>query len=167
VQVGQEIDMSRILRVFLSKFDIYRYRRHIERDLALHFRGEARTDGLKATKVCSRLEIEWQARNIHPWDRGLVASAERASAFVGQSLADTEVAISRLFDTLPQVDVIALSVRDPASDALIIAGTVNRPGTSGGDSRRSIGMRLRELGLTYRYAGSSFEPLETEHLQEV
>ena len=47
--------MRQILQTFLRQFDIWRYRRKIKRALALHLRGEARTDGLTADNVCSRL----------------------------------------------------------------------------------------------------------------
>jgi hypothetical protein len=87
-------------------------RRRIERALALHVRGEVRSDGLKLWRLSNRLEIEWRARDIHPWDRHDPPD-KRASLFVRQSLADTESAITRLFQALPQVDMIALTVWSP------------------------------------------------------
>ena len=147
------------LRMLLRRLDGYRYQRDIERALALYLRGEVRRDGLEGVNLTTQLQIEWRARDIHPWDRGLLSPAQRAAAFVEQSLADTEAAVRRLFDALPQVDVIALRVLDRTSDTVIISGTVSRPAASARDESLSIGMRLLYLGLTYHSAGSQFEPL--------
>jgi len=152
--------MLHVLETLLRKLDGYRYQRNIERALALHLRGEVRRDGLKPANSTTHLEIEWRARDIHPWDRGILSPAQRAAAFVEQSLADTEATISRLFRALPQVDVVNLRVFDRASETLIISGTVSRPVTSARDGKLSIGMRLRYLGITYHSGGSLFEALE-------
>lgn len=152
--------MLHILKTLSRKLEGYRYKHNIERALALHLRGEVRRDGLNPTVSTTHLEIEWRARDIHPWDRGLLPPAQRAAAFVKQSLADTEAAIYRLFEALPQVDVISLRVFDQTSENVIISGTVSRPAPSAQDKKLSIGMRLMYLGLTYHSAGSLFEPLE-------
>lgn len=152
--------MLHVLETFLRKLDGYSYKRSIERALALHLRGEVRRDGLTPTTSTTHLDIEWCARDIHPWDRGLLSSAQRAAAFVEQSLADTEAAIYRLFEALPQVDVLTVRVFDQTSEHLIISGTVPRPVTSARDEKLSIGMRLMYLGLTYHSAGSLFEALD-------
>ncbi|MGA2879713.1 MAG: hypothetical protein ABSG13_12250 [Bryobacteraceae bacterium] len=152
--------MLHFLKALLRRLDRDRYQHDIERALALHLRGEARGDGLDPVSLTTQLQIEWRARDIHPWDRGLLSPARRAAAFVEQSLADTEAAIYRLFDALPQVDVIALRVLDQAAETVIISGTVSRLAVSARDENLSIGMRLLYLGLTYHSAGSLFEPLE-------
>ena len=152
--------MLHVLTTLLRKLEGLRYQRGIERALALHSRGDIRKDGLHATNLATQLRIEWRARDIHPWDRGLVSPPQRAAAFVEQSLADTEAAICRLFDALPQVDVIALRVLDRTSETVIISGTVSRLAVSARDQNLSTGMRLLYLGLTYHSAGSLFEPLE-------
>ena len=152
--------MLHVLKTFLRKLDGHRYRRDVERALALHLRGEVRSDGLDPINVTTQLQIEWRARDVHPWDRGLLPRAQRAAAFVEQSLADTEAAISRLFETLPQVDVISLRVLDRTSETVIISGTVSRIDAAARDENLSIGMRLLYLGLTFHSAGSLFEPLE-------
>jgi hypothetical protein len=54
----------------------------------------------------------------------------------------TEAAICRLFEVLPQVDVIALKVLDRISETVIISGTVSRPAAAARDENLSIGMRL-------------------------
>jgi hypothetical protein len=155
--------MLHVLEALFRKLDGLRYRRNITRALALHLRGEARKDGLEPASFSTHLEIEWRARDIHPWDRPLLSRSERAAAFVRQSLADTEAAVHRLFAALPQVDVITLRVLDRVSETLIISGTVARPAASNQDARLSIGMRLLYLGLTYHSAGALFEPLEQDH----
>jgi len=154
--------MLHVLETLLRKLDGYRYRRNIERALALHLRSEVRRDGLKPLRSMTHFEIEWCARDVHPWDRGLLSPAQRAAAFVEQSLADTEAAIHRLFEALPQVDVISLRVFDQASKTVILSGTVARPATPARDENLSIGMRLRYLGITYHSAGSLFEALECD-----
>jgi hypothetical protein len=152
--------MLYVLRPLFRKLDAFRYQRNIEGALALHRRGEVRKDGLTAVSVATHLEIEWRARDLHPWDRPLLSRGEMAAAFVRQSLADTEAAVQRLFEALPQVDVLTLRVLDHASETVIISGSVARADVSNRDERLSIGMRLRYLGLTYHSAGSFFEPLE-------
>jgi hypothetical protein len=42
--------------------------------------------------------------------------------FVEQSLADTEAALERLFTSLPEIDIIELTVLDPVSKQKIMAG---------------------------------------------
>jgi hypothetical protein len=155
--------MLHILEKLFCKLDCYRYKHNVERALALHLRGEVRRDGLHPTNLKTHLEIEWRARDIHPWDRSLLSPAQRAAAFVEQSLADTEAAIYRLFAVVPQIDVIALRVFDQISDNVIISGTVSRADILARDEELSIGMRLRNLGLTYHSAGSMFESLEEDH----
>jgi len=144
--------MWRLLQSFLGKPDHWRYHRKIRRALALHLRGEGRRDGLTLDDVTSRLEIRWRARDIHPWDRHLLRY-EREVRFAEQALADTEAAVVRLFERLPEVDVIELSVLEPKSETLIAAGTVHRSDMNAARPHLlSVGMRLREVGITYRFA---------------
>src|ERR1700733_13618975 len=137
--------MLHVLESLFHKLHGRRYKHSVEHALALHLRGEARKDGLNPTSVTTRLEIEWPARDIHPWDRGLLSPAQRAAAFVEQSLADTEAAIYRLFEALPQIDAIALRVLDRITDTVIISGTVSRRAARARDEHLSIGMRLMYL----------------------
>jgi len=154
--------MLQVLETFLGKFGAYCYKRGVRRALALHLRGEVRRDGLNLSAATTHLEIEWRAREIHPWDRGLLSPSQRAKAFVEQALADTEAAIYRLFSALPQVDTITLRARELESERLIISGTVLRPEMLVLDQDLSIGMRLRYLGVTYHSAGSLFEALDED-----
>ena len=144
--------MSQLFKRYFRKLDLWRFRRSVEDALALHRRGEVRRDGLKLDGLFSHLKIRWHARDIHPWDRHLQGSGRQA-AFAEQALADTEAAILRLFERLPHVDVIELSVLEPGSETLIAAGTVHRTDLS---ARRahllSVGMRLRDIGVQYNIA---------------
>ena len=85
--------MWRRLANLIQRLDSLRCRRGMERALALHLRGEVRKDGLRLKKLSTRLEIEWWARDIHPWDRH-EAPDQRAWLFFRQSLSDTEAAIT-------------------------------------------------------------------------
>ena len=153
--------MLQVLKMLFRKIAAVRYQRGIGRALALHLRGEVRSDGLEAASVATQLHIDWRARDIHPWDRPLLSPAQRAAAFVEQALADTEAAVYRLFDAFPQVDTIALRVLDRESEHVILAGAVARPLASVQDRSLSVGMRLRYLGITYYSAGAQFEALES------
>jgi len=132
--------------------------------LALYRRGEARNDGLTLDHVCSRLEITWLARNIHPWDRDC-PRAESETLFAEQALADTEAAVWRIFESLPHIDVIELSVLEPTSGALIATGAVHRSASNAARSPLlSVGMRLRELGITYRLDARDRNPSNEKEL---
>jgi len=144
--------MLRLLKSLLRKPNLWRYHRRIKQALALHLHGEARRDGLTVDNVSSHLEIRWRARDVHPWDRHL-ARFEKEVLFAEQALADTEAAVFRLFERLPEVDVIELSVLEPKSETLIATGTVHRSDLNAPRPHLlSIGMRLREVGITYRFA---------------
>ncbi len=131
------------------------HRRRVELALELERRGEARKDGLQLEKMQNRLEIQWRARGIHPWDRHLPGDA-RKSRFMEQAASDTEAAIARLLATLPEVDLIDLSVTDPESGATILSGTVHRSDFQNARPSPSVRMRLLEMGVT-------FETLEMDY----
>ena len=149
--------MWRPLANMIRGLNTFRHERKIKRALTLNQRSDMRSDGLKLKNVCNRLEIEWCARDIHPWDRHDPPET-RASLFVRQCLNDTDAAITRLFETLPQVDVIAVRVLEPATEEVIVAGTVRRAAPAP-DTVLSAGMRLRQRGVTYHSDGWRFEPL--------
>ena len=127
------------------------YRRRIEQALELERRGEARKDGLLLGKMEHRLEIQWQARGVHPWDRHLPRDARQAR-FIEQSLVDTEAAITRLFEAAPEVDLIELCVTDPESEATMLSGTVYRSDFQNVRPSPSVRMRLSEMGVDFRVA---------------
>ena len=130
--------------------------RKIERALALHRRGEARADGLRLTSAKTTLHIEWLARDVHPWDRGLpLDQTERL--FSQQCLADANAAISRLFAEVPVLDAIEVLVRRDPSQAPLMAGVVKRSDLYR-SAGASIAMRLRSLGLKFRMHNMQLEP---------
>jgi hypothetical protein len=149
-----------VVETVLHRLEKTIHRHNIDWALALHRRGEVRSDGLNAVRISNHLEIEWTARNIHPWDRG--QPWDSGFALVDQTLADTDAAVARLFEALPHVDAIMLRIFDPASGAAIIAGTVYRSGISDMNKNVSVRMRLNRSGLKFRSTGLSLEPLETD-----
>jgi len=131
------------LKSFLSKRKMTRERKAIQNALALHRRGEVRRDGLNLISASSHLKIEWHARDVHPWDRG-TEEGEREVLFADQSIADTDAALFRLFNELPEVDVIEFRVIHPDSGQRILAGTVERsvpPGSPGLSVRTKLWQR--------------------------
>ncbi len=138
--------MGRILRGWMRQWSARRHRRQVERALALHGRGEVRPDGLRLDALCTRLEIQWTARDIHPWDRNLPV-ARQQRLFAEQALTDTEAVIARCFEALPAVDSIDLAVAERASGEVLLSGTVERVAWERGRPLASIRMRLRELGV--------------------
>jgi hypothetical protein len=151
--------MRRFLRRSWDRLVIRRYQRIVENALALNRRGEVRSDGLRLAKVQNRLEIEWRARDVHPWDRDLPPK-QRLPIFIEQCLADTEAAVSRLFHAFPQLDVIELRVVEPASEKAIMEGTVYRSVLNKDRRLLSVKMRVLELGINYRLVGSHFQSLD-------
>jgi hypothetical protein len=139
----------------IRRLDAFRYRRRIDRALALHLRGEVRGDGLTFKKMSTHLEIEWMARDIHPWDLDEPAD-RKALLFVQQTLTDTEAAITRLFETLPQTDVVSVKVLEKATEGVIMAGTIYRSAMEP-DTSLSVGMRLWQRGIKYHSDGLWFE----------
>ena len=135
------------------------YRRRIEQALELERRGEVRQDGLQLGEMQHRLEIRWRARGVHPWDRHLPRD-ERHARFIEQALIDTEAAIARLFEALPEVDLIDLRVTDPASDATMLSGAVHRSDFQNVRPLPSVRMRLMEMGVIS-------ESSETEHCYQL
>jgi hypothetical protein len=132
--------------------------RKVERALALHERGEVRSDGLRLIAAKTTLRIEWLARAIHPWDRDL-PEGRAEPLFSQQCLNDANAAINRLFAEIPILDAIEVRVRRDALHAPILSGTVHR------DSIRtchysSIGMRLRAIGLSFRMNNLCLEEIE-------
>jgi hypothetical protein len=131
--------------------------RRVMTALALNQRGEARPDGLALNRFEHWLDIEWRARDVHPWDRDLSA-ARIARLFVGQCLNDTSAALDRLFSEVPEIDVVQFKVTHPTSGAPILSGSISRS-----EVRTlkvsSSGMKLKQLGVTYRLHDWHFEPL--------
>ncbi|MGA2889824.1 MAG: hypothetical protein ABSE51_17385 [Terracidiphilus sp.] len=152
--------MKNPFSTLLWKFDGFRFRRSIKNALALNLRNEVRPDGLALSKVFSRLEIEWYARDIHPWDRDRnISQEDRALMFEQQCLRDTEAAISRLFERLPQVDTIELRVLEFQSKLPIITATVTRSSLETSETL-SVGMRLLLSGAKLFLSDWQYATLE-------
>ena len=134
-----------------------RLRRRVMRALALNRRGKVRGDALSLSCFNNRLEIEWRAREVHPWDRDL-PPARIARLFAEQCLDNTRAGLERLFSALPEIDIIEFNVMHPASSALIVSGHVTRLEIRAAKAHSS-GMRLKQLGVTYRLQNWHFEPL--------
>jgi hypothetical protein len=149
-----------IVETVLHRLEKIIHRHNIGWALALHRRGEVRSDGLEAIRISNHLEIEWTARKIHPWDRGQSSNSD--FAFLDQTLADTDAALARLFEALPLIDAVVLRIFDPVSGAAIIAGTVYRSAISEVNGNVSVRMRLNRWGLKFRSTGLCLEPLETD-----
>lgn len=123
--------------------------------LALHKRNEVRSDGLSLERACNRLEIHWRARDVHPWDSDL-SGKERESAFFHQLMDDTEAALLRLFERLPEIDEIEVRVLDIQTEGVLLSGTVSRTSlASPYDRISSVRMRLTFLGIHFHFAADS------------
>src|SRR3984957_20813897 len=134
--------MWRLLKLRLRRAELRRYKKKVEGALALQRRGEGRRDGLILETVCNSMEVRWRARRMHPWDRNL-PSGERELAFQQQTLADIEAAIVRLFEGLPQIDVLQVCVLEPKSETVIAAGAGHRSALAEGGDLSSRGRRRR------------------------
>src|ERR1700685_346059 len=80
----------------------------VRRALALQPRGAVPNDVLTLHNLILSghcLKLEWLARDIHPWNRDLPL-AEQAELFSEQAMQDTEAALIRLFQGLPEVEQI-------------------------------------------------------------
>jgi len=135
-------------------------RQSIEKVLERQSRGEARKDGLKLISARTRLDITWAARAVHPWDQH--GSREQTGAqFVRQALKDAEFTIMRLFNSLPDIDEITVTVLESGwDDKIIMAGTVHRASLN--ETAASVKMRLMSWGIRFTLAGSYFEPVSNQ-----
>jgi hypothetical protein len=142
----------------VGRFARWWFRRRTIKALALNMRSRnARRDGLSLSHFRNRLQIEWRARNIHPWDRGL-SQSRVPELFAKQCLVDTGAAIERLFHMLPEIEFIEFTVIDPNSLAAILHGTVSR-NEANMTNDLSPGMKLKKFGAQYRLTNWHFEPL--------
>lgn len=149
--------LTRLASRISDSYTAHIFWRKVERALALHRRGEARSDGLQLTLAKTTLRVEWLARDVHPWDRGLPA-VQSERLFAEQCLADTDAAISRLFAEIPVLDAIEVRVRRQPSQPPLLAGIVHRKDLRE-PSPRSTSMRLRSLGLMFRMVDLQLEQI--------
>ena len=159
--------MGLLLGKWLRRLELWLYKHSINDALALHRRNEVRPDGLAFENVCTRLEISWCARDVHPWDRDL-PPGEKEIVFMQQTLEDTEAAIIRTFERLPTIDIIDVSVIEPRSEALLASGTVQRPSLKPSRLRcASVRMRLGEMGIRCHLTSSDIPTNPTSYVSPV
>jgi hypothetical protein len=79
--------------------------------------------------------------------------------FAQQCLADTEAAVSRLFNEVPVLDAIEVKVRKDQGGPALMLGIVKRSEV-GLCSSQSIAMKLRSLGLRFRLHNLRLEPID-------
>jgi hypothetical protein len=131
--------------------------RRIVAALKLAPRGAVPNDILAIDRFSIRLDVKWFARDVHPWDRDLPPRLQ-AELFTNQCLEDVEAVIPRLFEQLPEIDVLEIGVLQRDSSIRIVGGIVHRTDLVT-QSGSSVGMRLRTLGINYRRAGLEFETI--------
>jgi hypothetical protein len=122
--------------------------------LAIVSRGAVPNDVLELGKISiHQLQLEWRARDIHPWDRD-IPFEQQEHQFCDMALQDTELALVGLFEKLPYVEQIDFRVFEPgASDRVIIAGCVEREEFMSAQFSQSIRMRLKMMGVRFNTAG--------------
>jgi hypothetical protein len=102
------------------------------------------------------LKVEWYARDLHPWDRDLPVD-RRAELFVAGFMADTVVAIRRIFERLAEIDAIQIRVLEPTEPyRTVLAGTVCRDDLNASRDCPSPAMSLRLLGVQHRVTDGCF-----------
>jgi hypothetical protein len=125
--------------------------------LALKPRGGIRNDVLVINRLAMSVHVEWFARDVHPWDSDL-PERRKAELFAQQCLEDVDAAIPRLFEQLPEIDVLEIEVLERASKNKIIGGVVHRSDL-GAQVGSSLGMRLKTIGINYRCEDLRLEPI--------
>jgi hypothetical protein len=124
----------------------------VRRALALRPRGAILNDvlilnNLNLSARC--LKLEWRARDVHPWERDLPLT-EQAELFSEQALRDTDAALIRLFQGLPEIEQIEFQVLKPAGlGDVLLTGAVDRESVLASERPLSLRMRLLNLGVTY------------------
>ncbi len=129
--------------------------------LALAPRGFVFRDVLHLNRLSARVRVEWRTRDVHPWDQN-VPPGRRSELFRDQAMRDTDAAILRLFDVLPDIDAIDVRVLEPhPPNRLILAGTVAREDAVAAQALASPRMRLAMMGVRCRTNDGRLEPLES------
>jgi hypothetical protein len=127
----------------------------VRRALSLRPRGAIPNDVLVLDNLILSahwLKLEWRARDVHPWDRDLPL-AEQAELFSRQALQDTDAALIRLFQGLPEIEEIEFQVLKPDGFGdVILTGAVDREKVLASERPLSLRMRLLNLGVTYQMA---------------
>lgn len=138
-----------VVRKWAHARERHRLRRRVVKTLALTPRGAVFNDGLPLQKLSNHLEVEWIARDVHPWD-GDLPPERRKELFAIEATGDTLAAIVRMFDHLPEVDTIRLRVLGPAAPHLpVLAGTAHRSDLDAVARCPSPAMSLKLLGVHF------------------
>ena len=149
--------VARRLQRFVARLAL---RRIATRALKPPPRGFVPRDVPLLRKLTAQLRVEWCTRDIHPWDRGLPAD-QQAARFLHQTLHDTDAAIARFFDMLPEIEALDVRVLEPeAPNRLILAGFVARADARATRALSSPAMRLRMMGVRCQLADGRLAPLE-------
>ena len=121
----------------------------VNSSLSLCPRGGVVNDRLVLHKVSGQLQLEWRARAVHPWDRDL-PTCRKLEAYFEQAVADTDLAIRRIFQRLLEIDVIEIRVLDTQDPTkIMLAGVVTREDALAADLSYSPKMRLKMMGVQY------------------
>ena len=120
---------------------------HVQRAMAVPRRGGVAHDALQIHALSARIQVEWMARPVHPWDLDL-STEEQSELFAEQCLQDVDQAVARLFEQLNAVDELDVCVLHPESSARILGGVVRRTDFLAA-KRLSRQMRLKMAGLAY------------------
>ena len=143
------------MNAFFTHFLKPSIHRIVRRALALRPRGAIPNDVLRLNGLLlsgHSLQLEWHARDIHPWDRDL-PDWRQAELFSNQALQDTDEALTRLFRRLPEVEQIKFQVLKPmAFGGVILTGIVDREEALDCHPPPSLRMRLHMLGVRYKMA---------------
>jgi hypothetical protein len=115
--------------------------------LRLAPRGAVPRDSPLLQKMSVSLEVEWYARDVHPWDRDLPAE-RRAELFTAGVMTDTVVAVRQMFECLAEMDVLQVRVLEPNEPHRpVLAGTVSRDDLNAFAKSASPTMNLKLLGI--------------------
>jgi hypothetical protein len=106
-------------------------------------------DRLVLHELSGQLQLEWYARAVHPWDRDL-PPWRQVEAYFEQALADTDLAIRRIFQRLLEIDVIEIRVLDTQDPTkIMLVGVITRENALDADLPYSPKMRLKMMVVQY------------------
>jgi len=129
--------------------------KRVDRALRVPPRGGCADDRLILKRISTQLQVEWCARDVHPWDRDLPVE-RRDELFLEQCREDTVLAVQRMFARLAEVDVIEIRVIEPSPSArTILAGIVSRHDLAVVSRQRSPRMSLNLMGIHHETTDSS------------
>jgi hypothetical protein len=129
--------------------------KRVERTLRVPRRGGCVDDRLIVKRISTHLQVEWCARDVHPWDRDLPVE-RRDELFLEQCRHDTVLAVQQMFARLAEVEVIEIRVLEPSPSArTILAGTVSRHDLAVVIPQRSPRMSLKLMGIHHEANESS------------